>query len=208
MIFNNSDILYKINMKKIDDLSEKIIRESEKILYEEESGLPGEVLEILLNTREQCEMTEKLIKNQIEVKDEMINKLYNELEYYKKESANRFIGQFIKSFIKVRKDMSRMLSGEKWAEMSVEDIKREYTYIFEDITDLLEQQNVEAYRSQPGDNFNPSIHQPKIEETKDPTLEKKIKESLDDGYIKGGKVWIVERVIVFKYKEQIEKENI
>ena len=30
-------------------------------------------------------MVEQLIKNQINVKDEMINKLHNELDYYKRE---------------------------------------------------------------------------------------------------------------------------
>lgn len=49
-----------------------------------------EILEILLNTREQYQFIENLVKNQIEVKDQQIDKLHSELEYYKKDSAERF----------------------------------------------------------------------------------------------------------------------
>ena len=81
--------------------------ENEKILspnYEEndENDPLGQLQEILLNTQEQCLMVENLIKNQIEVKDAQINKLYSELEYYKKESADKFVDQVIKAIIKVR----------------------------------------------------------------------------------------------------------
>lgn len=188
-------------MEDFSDLSEKIIKDSEEIQGNQEEGVGGQILEILLNTREQCEMVDQLIKNQINVKDEMINKLHKELEYYKQESAERFIEQFIKAVIKVRKDMERMIFKGKWNEMSVEDMQREYTYIFEDLTDLLEQQNVDAYRTEPGEDFNPSIHQPKLERTDILALDKKVKESISDGYIRGEKVLIPERVIVYQYKE-------
>ena len=45
--------------------------------------------EIVLNTQEQGQTIDKLIKNQINVKDEMINKLHSELSYYKKDQADR-----------------------------------------------------------------------------------------------------------------------
>ena len=85
--------------------------------------------------------------------------------------------------------------------MSVEDVKREYQYTLEDITDLLEQQNVDPYQSDPGDVFDASIHQPKIEITADETLDKKVKSSISEGYKKGSKVLIPERVIVYQYKK-------
>lgn len=167
---------------------------------EQESDLEGEILELLLNTREQCQMMELLIKNQIEVKDEMINKLYKELDYYKQDTADRFVDQLMKAVIKVRKDMSRLVRSDKWEEMTVEDIKREYQYILEDITDLLEQQNVDSYQSEPGDDFDAAIHQPKLEDAPDESFDKKIKESISEGYKKGGKVLIPERVIVYQFK--------
>ena len=161
----------------------------------------GEVLEILLNTREQGQMMEQLIKNQIEVKDAMISKLHKELEYYKQEAADRFADQLMKAVIKVRKDMVKLMASGKWDEMSREDIQREYTYIFEDLTDLLEQQNIDSYKTEPGELFDASIHQPKIEVTDNPELDKTIKESLSEGYKKRDKVLLPERVVVYQYKK-------
>lgn len=184
-------------MGDFDELSEKMIRETD---IQEHSDIDAEILEILLNTREQGQMMEQLIKSQIEVKDEMINKLHKELDYYKEDAANRFVDQLMKSVVKVRKDMSKLMASDEWSHMSVEDIKRIYQYALEDITDLLEQQNVDPYQSEPGDDFDPSIHQPKLEATSDEFLDKKIKKSISEGYKKGGRVLIPERVIVYQYK--------
>lgn len=165
----------------------------------------GELLEILLNTREQGQMIEQLIKNQINIKDEMISKLHKELDYYKQDSAERFADQLMKAVIKVRKDMGKLLNSSKWTELSVEDLQREYTYIFEDLTDLLEQQNIDPYQTKPGEPFDAAIHQPKLEMTEIPELDKTVKESLSEGYKKGGKVLISERVLVYQYKEQVKE---
>ncbi len=159
-----------------------------------------EVMEILLNTREQCQMMENLIKNQIEVKDEMIGKLHDELDYHRQEAAERFVNQVMKGIIKVRKDMARMIGAADFSERSPEELRREYTYIFEDLTDLLEQQNIDGYTTAPGADFDASIHQPKLEVTEDPSLDKKVKKSLSEGYTKGDKVLIPERVVVYQYK--------
>lgn len=195
-------------MDVFDELDEKIIHQTESAMdgmaeekddaeYNDQSGV---LMEIVLNTREQCQMVEQLIKNQIEVKDDMINRLHKELEYYKQGAADRFTDQLMKAVIKVRKDMDRLRSSDGWLEMSAEDLRREYTYIFEDLTDLLEQQNVDAYKTEPGADFDASIHQPKLEATEDPSLDKKVKESLGEGYKKGDKVLQPERVVVYQYK--------
>lgn len=168
---------------------------------EDENSLLGEVMEILLNTREQGQMMEQLIQNQIEVKDDMINKLHKELEYYKKETADKVIDQVMKALIKVRKDMKHHIESEQWENMTVKDLQREYTYIFEDMTDLLEQQNIDAFQTEEGENFNPSIHIAKLEKTNDASLDKKVKCSLDEGYLKKDKVLLPERVVVYHYNE-------
>ena len=160
-----------------------------------------EILEILLNTREQYQFIENLVKNQIEVKDQQIDKLQSELEYYKKDSAERFSDQLMKAVIKVRKDMLKLINKDNFEDMSGDEIRREYVYISEDLTDLLEQQNVDPYRTEPGENFDPALHQPKLEITDDVTLDKTIKESLSEGYKKKDKVLIPERVIVYQYKQ-------
>lgn len=170
---------------------------------EPEASMEDELFEVLLNTREQGQMIEQLIKNQknqIEVKDEMINKLHKELDYYKQDAADRFVDQLMKAVIKVRKDMGKLIRSDKWEEMTIEDMKREYQYVLEDITDLLEQQNVDSYQSKPGDDFDAAIHQPKLEAAPDESFDKKIKESISEGYKKGDKVLIPERVIVYQFK--------
>lgn len=160
----------------------------------------GKISQILYNTQEQCQMMQALIKNQIEVKDAQIDKLYAELEYYKKESADRFIEQVMKSIIKVRKDLQRRIESEQWETMSEEQLRREYVYLFEDMTDLLEQQNIDSYETASGASFDASIHQAKIEITDNPELDKTVKCSMSEGYRKGNKVIIPERVVVYQYK--------
>ena len=162
----------------------------------------GQLSEILLNTREQCQMVETLIHNQIEVKDGLINRLHDELEYYKQDSADRFVEQLMKAVIKARNNMKKVLHSEKWQDMSLEDVKKKYEYAFDDLTDLLEVQNIDEFMAQEGDNFDGIKQQAsKTEETDDPTLDKKVKKSLSAGFTKDGKVIITERVVVYQYKE-------
>ena len=103
----------------------------------------------------------------------------------------------MKAVIKVRKDMNRLATSAGWMELSADELRKEYQYALEDLTDLLEQQNVDPYRSNPGDVFDASIHQPKIEATDDASLDKTIKESISEGYKKADKVLILERVLVW-----------
>ena len=191
--------------KGYENLEEKIIRQTEDAEQTEstENGQQdeaGELMEILLNTREQGQMMEQLIRHQIEVKDEMISKLHTELEYYRRGEADRFVDQLMKAVIKVRKDMKNITAAKHWDLMDADAVKQEYQYIFEDITDLLEQQNVDAYQTEEGAAFDAAIHQPKVEVTTDPALDKTVKQSLAEGYKKGDKVLIAERVIVYQYK--------
>lgn len=188
-------------MEGLDELSGKIISESEKAISDsQESPNSKELKEFVLRAREQGQMIEQLIKNQIEVKDEMINKLHKELEHYKQGEADRFVDQVMKAIIKVRKDMAKRIADPAWNEKTVEEIQKEYVYTFEDLTDLLEQQNIDEYSTDSGSPFDPAIHQAKIEQTDDPALDKTIKESLNEGYKKNGKVLLPERVVVYQLK--------
>lgn len=163
--------------------------------------------EILLNTQEQCTMMDTMIRNQIKVKDEQINKLHNELQFYKEDHSSRFINQVMKAVIKVRKDMLKRVSSQAWEEMSAAELQREYEYVVDDLTDLLQQQNVDPYETEPGEPFDPARHQvQKLEATDDPALDKCVKCSVNEGYTKGDKVFIVERVVVYQYRPQEETE--
>ena len=164
--------------------------------------------EIVLNTREQGQMLENLIRskieplieNQIKVKDEMISKLYDELKFYKEGEAVRFENQLIKAIIKVRRNMLNYMKSNKWSNSDVDMLKDEYEGVLMDIDSLLELQNVDPYTSNPGDDFDKSIHEAKIEITDDIELDKKIKESIKEGYKKDGKDIVTERVLVYKVK--------
>ena len=164
--------------------------------------------EIVLNTREQVQMLENLIRdkieplieNQIKVKDEMISKLYDELKFYKEGEAVRFENQLIKAIIKVRRNMLNYMKSNKWSNSDVDMLKDEYEGVLMDIDSLLELQNVDPYTSNPGDDFDKSIHEAKIEITDNIELDKKIKESIKEGYKKDGKVLVTERVLVYKVK--------
>jgi len=182
-----------------DDLSED---QEAGESYDGEEGLmmPEEIQEILLNTREQGQMIDQLIHNQIEVKDEMIDKLHRELEGYRKGAADRFTDQLMKAVIKVRKDMVRQVESWETKQPDAEEACRQYGYILDDLTDLLEQQNVDAYSTEPGDVFVAAIHQAKLETTDDPSLDKTIMKSLSEGYRKGDKTLLPERVVVYQYK--------
>lgn len=166
-----------------------------------ENDQNNQLEEILLNTQEQCQMVEHLIKNQIEVKDQMIEKLHKELEFYKQDYADKFTDQLMKAVIRVQKSMQRCMTAGDWETLDASRLRREYRYAFEDLTDLLEQQNVDAYSTEPGNVFDAAIHQAKLEKTTDPQKDKLVKESLGEGYRKNGKVLIPEKVIVYQYTE-------
>ena len=149
---------------------------------------------------EQLQTMETFMKNQLETKDQMINSLHSELQYYKDEKSEKFVEQFMKSIIKIRKDMLKVLTGEQWSTMDADNLKEQYTYIFEDLTDVLQLQNIIPYSSKPGDIFDGKIHQAKSEATDDRLLDRTIKESLSEGFKRGEKILLPERVIVYSYQ--------
>ena len=163
----------------------------QEVVVPEESGM---------EMKEQLTYITELITKQLQTKDALIDRLHEELAYYKKDAANKFENQLLKAVIKIRHDMKRNLAGEQMKQMSPEELLEQYVYIFEDLTDLLEQQNCDEIVSEPGTAFDPAIHQPKLEQTEDAQLDKMVKCSLSEGYRKSEKVLIPERVIVYQHK--------
>lgn len=102
--------------------------------------------------------------------------------------------------------MAKLMCGKKWDTLSCEDLQNEYKYVFEDLTDFLELQNVEPFNTNPGLPFEPLAHQAIVESTEDEMLHKTIKESLREGYKKGNKVLIQELVVVYQYKNRNKGE--
>lgn len=159
------------------------------------------ILDEITDIKKEIEDINIRFTNQMQVKDDLLNKLHQELEYYKKDHASKFENQLLKAVIKIRHDMKQKLASASLENCSAGELLKEYTYIFQDITDLLEQQNCDEIISQPGDIFDPAIHQAKIEQTTDEALDKSVKESVREGYKKGDKVLIPERVLVYQYNK-------
>lgn len=169
---------------------------------QETPSIQDMLTEILLNTQEQCTLVDTMLRTQINLKDEQINKLHSELQFYKDDHSSKFINQVMKAVIKVRKDMTKRTAAQDWAEMSAAELRREYAYVLDDLTDLLEQQNIDPYETSVGEPFNASKHQVhKIVPTEDETLDKTVARSVSEGYTKGDKVLLVERVDVYQYKQ-------
>lgn len=186
---------------------QKVLQDMPEAAEDKEIEIEDAIRQTFYNTREQGKLLyeqqerfDQLIRNQIKVKDAMIDKLHEELDFYKQGSEEKFADQLMKNVIKIRKSMQRLMAADSWETMQADELRREYRYILEDITDLLEQQNVDAYTSTPGDMFDPAIHQAKVETTEDQTADRTIKESISDGYKKGNRVLIPERVIVYRCK--------
>ena len=167
---------------------------------ESKEDIQLKVLEYLAKIDEQCSQLDALMVGRIQVRDDQINLLHEELEYYKKDAAAKFENQLLKAVIKIRQGMKKKINSDYFDGKDAEQILQEYVYAFEDLTDLLEQQICDEIETQPGEAFDPAIHQAKLEATDDASLDKTVKCSVNSGYKKDGKVLIPERVIVYQYK--------
>lgn len=188
--------------EKLETLNEGTIKGTENPLCD----LLVNVNEILLNTQESNQMFDAMIRNQIEVKDAMISKLHDEMQYYKDDHAGRFIVQVMKTIIKIRKDMVKKIASDSWADADANTVRKEYEYLLDDLTDLLQQQNIDPFTTNDGEPFDASKHQVfKIEITDDEKLDKHIKKSINEGYTQKDRLLIPEKVIVYQYYKEEEK---
>lgn len=179
----------------------------------EEAPCDHDVLEeLLLNSREQCEKLEQIVQMmeiQMKQKDEMIDQLHRDLSAYRQGDMDRFTDQLMRSVITVRAAMDKIIRSPRWEALSDEQLREEYVEVFDRLLDLLEMQDVDAYHSAPGDVFDASIQQPKgkAEPTDDITKDKTIKESLSEGYRRGKRVLVTERVTVYRYQNNEDRKG-
>ena len=169
---------------------------------EKTDDIQSNMMEYIIKIDERCEHLNALMVSRIQARDDLIDRLHEELDYYKKDAATKFENQLLKAVIKVRQNMKKKLNSNFFEEKDSSQILQEYVYAFEDLTDLLEQQICDEIETSPGEMFDPAIHQAKIEVTDDISLDRTIKCSISSGYKKDGKVLIPERVIVYQYKNE------
>ncbi len=164
---------------------------------EEETTQESQMNQLLQN----LEDLRQLMVQNLQIKDELIDRLHRDLEYYQRGSAEKYENQLLKAVIQIRHRMRRALSDGRLADLTAAQMLREYQNVFEELTDLLELQNCDEIVSASGDSFDATIHQAKIAYTDDPGLDKTVKQSLAPGYWKGNKVLLPERVLVYQYKQ-------
>lgn len=164
--------------------------------------------EFLEKVQEQMELFETWIHSQIEVKDHQIDRLHEELAYYKEEQAERLFNEIAKELIAIRKNMKKLIKSEQWELLSADEVRKEYQYIYEDITDFLERQEIDEYVTESGKDFNGQIHKvSQTELTEDEAKDKKIRKSVMEGYSGRGKILLPEKVVVYRYKGEENNEK-
>lgn len=155
--------------------------------------------EILLNTQEQCQIMDQVLRRQIEKKDEQIDLLHKELQYYKEAQADRLIDQAMKEVIKLRNGILKTMQSDEWDRLDADKLRQVIAYLEEDIVNLLEMQDIDAFTSEPGELFDPGKHQlAAIIPTEDGDLDRRIQMSRRPGYRKKDKVLVHESVTVYR----------
>ena len=155
--------------------------------------------EILLNTQEQCQIMDQVLRRQIEKKDEQIDLLHKELQYYKEAQADRLIDQAMKEVIKLRNGILKTMQSDEWDRLDADKLRQVIAYLEEDIVNLLEMQDIDAFTSEPGELFDPGKHQlAAIIPTEDEDLDRRIQMSTRPGYRKKDMVLVHESVTVYR----------
>ena len=131
--------------------------------------------------------------------DEQIDLLHKELQYYKEAQADRLIDQAMKEVIKLRNGILKTMQSDEWERMDTNQLRQVITYLEEDIMNLLEMQDIDAFTSEPGELFDPGKHQlAAIIPTEDGDLDRRIQMSRRPGYRKKDKVLVHESVTVYR----------
>lgn len=139
-------------------------------------------------------------------KKEIIDKQFQELDAYHREAHEKLSKAIVMDLI------SEIDGAERSAEHyeSLAPTQENYTKLkklimahADDLRDVLENNEIESYRTAPGDPFDHKRHSVlKTIPTDDPTLVKTIQASLRSGYVKGDKVIRPEKVAVYVINAQ------
>lgn len=133
-------------------------------------------------------------------KDEMFDKLYVELERYRKDIYSKMLKPLITGLVMFLDDLNRTverIEGKDDAgERALTTLKE---HVPEDLLDLLMENGVEPYCTE-GDVFDPHTQRSmSVENTADPALDKHIAKRLRSGYRWNGTTLRPETVVIYKY---------
>lgn len=134
-----------------------------------------------------------------EHKNKLFDKMYAELESYKKDIHSKLIKPFIMETIMLIEDMSRFI--DKMENCEPEKIAKYLKSIPDDLTNLLEVSGVELYEEE-NDTFSTKTQRAvKQIETDKAELNNKIESRQRKGYTWDGIIIRPEAVQIYKYKE-------
>lgn len=141
--------------------------------------------------------------------DKIIDQMHAELLKYREDLYAQLIRPVLLDIIEVRDSIMRIAGTYRKKPEGEQDIPNkmfgDYAY---DLQDILEKNNVEIYREDNGDEFVPVRHRAiKKEITYDESLHGKIAESLSCGYSYDGRVISAEKVSVYFYEKENNKED-
>ena len=141
---------------------------------------------------------EKILRDRRQ--SEMFDKLYKELETYRKDVYAKMLKPLIIGLVMLLDDLERAVERIEGADDAGERaIKKLRDEVPEDLRDLLEENGVELYNTE-GDIFDPrSQKSMSVEPTADPDLDKHIARRLRHGYRWNGTTLRPETVVIYKY---------
>lgn len=141
--------------------------------------------------------------------EKIVDNMHSELQKYKDDLYAQLIRPILLDIIDVRDSIMRISATFMDKPEGEQDIPNKtfsgYAY---DLQDILEKNNVEIYRSNNGESFDP-VKQRIIKKiaTDDKTLHGKISESFSCGYSYNRRILSPERISVFFYDESINNNK-
>ena len=142
-----------------------------------------------------------------DMEEKVIDRMHAELQRYKEDLYAQLVRPILLDIIEVRDSIQRMAAtylARPEGEQSIPNKTfSDYAY---DLQDILEKNQVEVYRSRPGDSFTP-LRQRVLKKVKtgEEGLHGALAESLSCGYAYGGRVLSPEKIAVYVYEKPPEE---
>lgn len=144
-----------------------------------------------------------------EHEDKIVDQMHSELQKYKNDLYAQLVRPILLDIIETRNSILRMAATYKERPEGKQDIPNEvFSGYALELQDILEKNNVEVYRSQPGDDFT-AIRQRAVKRvpTSAPDQHGKIAETLSCGYNYNGRTVSAEKVTVYYYEKSEDTNN-
>ena len=229
--FNNEDVAEDIVEKEI---AQKLGETVAEVLSDVDTTVEEEVSEAVDESEETVDVNtvrdvEEVLKSITELSDkidglsdlfnkkimhtaheeQIVDKMHEELQKYKEDMYAQLVRPILLDIIDMRDSIMRMskVYSEKPEEEQVIPLKTFSGYSY-DVQDILEKNNINIYKSEEGDSFEPIRHRV-VKKVNTPVeeLHGKIAETMSDGYEYMGKTISPEKIAVYTYESSKEKEG-